>query len=198
MTHEKILFFLLFDFYSPDLRTSSAQVKNVFNQDDLSRRYSIDSYSHHGTGSMASYVPSISNVSSNVGSIMPFNRFSAISENEYEEPSINQKFLQMQDPSVGSNADRRLTTLQTRNLKQKPHLKSSYAIEMLPASENLIAGDKENRVQRRFQSKFNSYFDNFFILILISFKMSAVTQKTFNKRPHDGTNDPKPPKKSNR
>ncbi len=100
---------------------------------DISRRFSIDSFSQGNQNNVT------------VG----FNRFNTISENEFEEPSINQKFL-----GNGENsqlAQRRLTQIQARNQQTKPHLKSSYALEQLPLghasnSESVIKeGTKENR-----------------------------------------------------
>jgi hypothetical protein len=100
---------------------------------DISRRFSIDSFSQTNQNNVT----------------MGFNRFNTISENEFEEPSINQKFL-----GSGENtqmAQRRLTQIQARNQQTKPHLKSSYALEQLPLgqasnSESIIKdGTKENR-----------------------------------------------------
>jgi len=85
-----------------------------------------------------------------------FNRFNAISENEFEEPSVNQKFLQLQQDNP-INAMKRLSSLQDRNTKVQPHLRSSYALENLPADEYQIRGtmheSKENRVCSYFNLK---------------------------------------------
>ena len=84
-----------------------------------------------------------------------FNRFNAISENEYEEPSLNQKYLQIQDSSLNLN---RLSTLQTRNLKQKPHLKSSYALEMIHVNENLVRGEQASIVENKENRVLNIFY----------------------------------------
>ncbi len=116
--------------------------------DDISRRFSIDSFSRGSSAVCGS--SSMINHSINVGSYqnMPaLNRFNAISENEYEEPSNNHKSLQLAD---NTNAVRRLSTLQTRNKQQKPHLQSSYALEDVTQTvdENSLRGEffanKEN------------------------------------------------------
>lgn len=126
---------------SPDLRTSNSIP--TYNQDDISRRFSIDSFKNSN--------PSLANSSSvNACSIAGgFNRFNAISENEFEEPSVNQKFLQFQENS--GNQFKRMSSLVERNNRCQPHLRSSYALENLPADENQIRGalnteTKENRV----------------------------------------------------
>ena len=125
---------------SPELRTNY-NINNL-NQDDISRRFSIDSTNFKNSNS------NIAN-SSACSIAGGFNRFNAISENEFEEPSVNQKFLQLQQDNP-INAMKRLSSLQDRNNKVQPHLRSSYALEDLPADENLIRGalreSKENRV----------------------------------------------------
>lgn len=78
---------------------------------DDSRRFSIDSFSRP------------SNITVN---LPQFNRFNTISENEFEEPDINQKSLELE---MTGNLNR-LSILQTRNQRAPPHLKSSYALEM--------------------------------------------------------------------
>ena len=74
-----------------------------------------------------------------------FNRFNAISEADFEEPNVNQKYLMLDHQA--HTQQHRLSTLQTRNLQAKPHLKSSYALEAesVPAAvtEDQIRG-KEN------------------------------------------------------
>ena len=117
------------------------------NPEDLSRRYSIDSFSRGAGGSGVGSAPSLGNSTINVGSfnnVPSFNRFNTISENEYEEPSINQKFFQVND---NANALRRISTLQTRNKQQKPHLQSSYALEDVTSgvTETQIRGDAWNK-----------------------------------------------------
>lgn len=112
-------------------------------QDDISRRFSIDSTNFKNSNS------NLANSSVNACSIAGgFNRFNAISENEFEEPSVNQKFLQLQENPM--NAMKRLSSLQDRNNRLQPHLRSSYALENLPADENQIKcayqESKENRV----------------------------------------------------
>jgi hypothetical protein len=132
------------------------------NNDNDSRRYSMDSFAR---------------VSASNSSTLPaFNRFNAISENEFEEPSINQKFLQIDNSQVQMH---RLSTLQIRNQQSKPHLKSSYALEsLLPAvTENQVRGEKEN--------------------VAVVSRMSDISSKSFLKRRHDDTSDAKTPKKSN-
>jgi len=126
----------LLRFTSPELGTRDVLSEMNTGNDDFSRRCSIDSFSRN---------------QANATMVMPtFNRFNTISENEFEEPSINQKFLQASNEENGS---RRLSTLQIRNQQSKPHLKSSYPLELvLPAvTENQIRGaahanefDKEN------------------------------------------------------
>lgn len=119
---------------SPDLRTNEP-FQEQFNQDDMSRRFSIDSFSRSGNNNATMVVPS-------------FNRFNAISENEFEEPDINQKSFHIESSTNGLH---RLSTLQTRNLQTKPHLKSSYALDFtLPAvSEHHIRGDVDNKENNR-------------------------------------------------
>jgi hypothetical protein len=132
---------------SPELRTNF-NIQNI-NQDDISRRFSIDSFKNSNTN--------LSNSSVNACSLAGgFNRFNAISENEFEEPSVNQKFLQLQQDNP-INAMKRLSSLQDRNTKVQPHLRSSYALENLPADEYQIRGtmheSKENRVCSYFNLK---------------------------------------------
>lgn len=119
-------------FTSPELRTSSDAMFEPAHSDMNfgaagstghaseadSRRFSIDSLSRHSMTTTAS---------------MPqFNRFNTISENEFEEPDINRKSLELE---MTGNLQR-VSILQTRNQRAPPHLKSSYALEMdLPASE---------------------------------------------------------------
>lgn len=130
---------------SPELRTMSEQAfEPATNSDfgslgsgiggiggmnggaDDSRRYSIDSFSR-GNSTVTVSLPQ-------------FNRFNTISENEFEEPDINQKSLELE---MNGNLNR-LSILQTRNQRAPPHLKSSYALEMnLPTSNELDV--KENR-----------------------------------------------------
>ena len=146
-------------FTSPDLRTHD--VFSEMNNDDVSRRYSIDSFSRNANNASMSMVPPA------------FNRFNTISENEFEEPSINQKFLQIENHS---GAMHRLSTLQTRNQQAKPHLKSSYALENLPvSSDDQVTGQTNKEKENR---------------------MSNITSKTLLKRRHDDTIDLNTPKKS--
>jgi hypothetical protein len=146
-------------FTSPDLRTH--EIFGEMNNDDASRRYSIDSFSRNANNASMSMVPPA------------FNRFNTISENEFEEPSINQKFLQIENHS---GAMHRLSTLQTRNQQAKPHLKSSYALENLPvSSDDQVTGQANKEKENR---------------------MSNVTSKTLLKRRHDDTVDLNTPKKS--
>ena len=110
---------------------------HYMSHDELSRRFSIDSMR-------------MSNVSSTPSVVMPaFNRFNAISEHEFEESVANHKSLDVDNPE---QAIRRLSTLQVRNQQTKPHLQSSYALELnIPSSEDQIrrgmlesGGNKEN------------------------------------------------------
>ena len=119
-------------FTSPSLGTNENFGEIEMPDGDFSRRFSIDSFSRNSTANQ-------NNVT------MGFNRFNTVFENEWEEPSNNQKFLQTGDNS--QTAQRRLTQIQARNQQTKPHLKSSYALEQLPVnSECLIKeGSKENR-----------------------------------------------------
>jgi hypothetical protein len=136
---------------------------NQISQDDFSRRYSIDSFSRGPNSALLNpTTPSLGSTSINVGSfsnVPSFNRFNTISENEYEEPSINQKFFQYSD---NSNAMRRISTLQTRNKQVKPHLQSSYALEDVTASlsENQIRGDQWNKENNRVFIIFTNLFLN--------------------------------------
>ena len=116
--------------------------------DDMSRRFSIDSFSRGASAGCSN--SSMVNHSINVGSfqsIPALNRFNAISENDCEEPTNNHKSFQLSD---NTNAVRRLSTLQTRNKQQKPHLQSSYALEDVTQTvdENSLRGEffanKEN------------------------------------------------------
>ena len=148
--------------------TSPGSKEHVFgdetiNAEEISRRYSIDSFSR-----------SMNN--QNQTTVMPsFNRFNAISENEFEEPDINQKSFHIPENTQNLH---RLSTLQIRNLQTKPHLKSSYALEVnLPAvSENQIRGEtnKENRMSQ----------------------VNANSVKAYQKRRADDNGDPTSPKKS--
>ena len=131
-------------FTSPSLGTGSGD--HVFGENDIpdadfSRRFSIDSFSRN---SMANQ----NNVT------MGFNRFNTISENEFEEPSVNQKFLVNGDNS--HMAQRRLTQIHARNQQTKPHLKSSYALEQLPVSSEFPINSKENRDTSMRMSSVNS------------------------------------------
>lgn len=108
--------------------------------------------------------------------MMPsFNRFNAISENEFEEPDINQKSFHIET----TQNLHRLSTLQIRNLQTKPHLKSSYALEVnLPAvSEDQIRGEinKENRMS----------------------SINSNSVKAYQKRRADDNGESSSPKKSN-
>jgi len=110
----------LVKYTSPGLRTRD--VLREFNrpeQDYLSRRFSVESFSR---GSSAS---------SNIGMMPGLNRFKTISENEFEEPRVNQKFLK----DNFAVASKLASTLQARYRQVKPDLKSSYPLEILPLRE---------------------------------------------------------------
>ncbi len=106
------------------------QFSSLQHDHDFSRRFSIDSFA---TGRN-------STSNNNQTGVMPsFNRFNAISENEFEEPDFNQKSLHHATSLSAlnthqenqENAARRISTLQIRNQQTKPHLKSSYPLEMM-------------------------------------------------------------------
>lgn len=142
------------------------------NQDEmLSRRFSIDSFSR-----------SSMNAQSQNATMMPqFNRFTTISENEFEEPDINRKSLHIEHPSTNVN---RLSTLLIRNQQAKPHLKCSYALEsMLPdVPEDQIKGRENKQPQP---------------LVTSSAKKSTTsTTGSYQKRRNDDPPESNSPKKS--
>lgn len=101
---------------------------------EMSRRYSTDSYSRTSTNS-------------NNGTIM-FNRFNTISETDNEDIFRNEKSLVKSEGENTQMAQRRLTEINLRNKLTKPHLKSSYALEQLPTSNSestIKEGVLENR-----------------------------------------------------
>jgi hypothetical protein len=99
-----------------------------------SRRFSIDSFRGASSTLSTTATPLIPTAQ------MMANRFNTISENEFEEPDINQKSLELE---MNGNLNR-LSILQTRNQRVPAHLKSSYALEMnLPtANELAIRGEQ--------------------------------------------------------
>jgi hypothetical protein len=79
------------------------------------------------------------------GTMMPpaFSRFSTISENEFEQPDINQKSFQID--TYSTRADR-VSILKERNQQSKPHLQSSYALESMemPAPDSRAVASRSN------------------------------------------------------
>jgi hypothetical protein len=158
---------------SPELSSNPMRQSTAI-PDELSRRFSIDSVATKTIGGSATI--SNSTISSGNAIMTSFNRFNTISESEFEEPHLNQKFL-MQPPSalpslsastndLTADPNKRLSILQIRNQQAKPHLKSSYPLEIaLPAvNESQIRGDKENN--RVYSKKISSFTYKLFILNL--------------------------------
>jgi hypothetical protein len=124
---------------SPDFRSTDNEFFPVANTDDFNcfRRQSIDTIASARNGG----------VNSTMGaSNHPINRFDAISENDFEPMFNSEKFLPYEDNSSKNNA--RLSELYTRNLKQKPHLKSSYPLEGLTFAEVDEKNKRDGRQQR--------------------------------------------------
>lgn len=120
---------------SPGLTSSQ-----IIHPDDV-RRYSIDSFSRGASSCSASIGNQSINQIGSYNNMPALNRFNAISENEYEEPSNNHKSLQISTSHNDSTmALRRLSTLQIRNKQQKPHLQCSYALE----DDTMHFANKEN------------------------------------------------------
>lgn len=140
--------------------------------DDNLRRYSVDSISTSRSSNTSTQIPPQFN-----------NRFNTISENEFEEPTANMKFLVESNPAQQQH---RLSTLQTRNQQSKPHLKSSYALEefsAVQANEELVKGSHSNH--NHTMNKENS-----------TGRLSDVSG-LLKKRPYDEMGEAKSPKKSN-
>jgi hypothetical protein len=106
---------------SPDFRSHDNEFFPMSNPDDVSfRRQSIDTNARNGLAN------------STMGNTNdPINRFDAISENDFEAAFNAEKIL----PFEGNTNNDRLTILNSRNLKQKPHVKSSYPLETLSYPE---------------------------------------------------------------
>ena len=181
---------------SPGL-TSSQIIQS--NPDDMSRRFSIDSYSLRGSNNVSMANQSI-NAAGSFQNMPALNRFNAISENDGEDQYSLQKSIfpqqtaafQMNDSTNSSNAMRRLSTIQTRNKQQKPHLQSSYALEDVTQSVNEHAlrgetfGNKENnRVYRN--KKFVKFIFSIIYLIFIfdldvKYRINKKTTRGFTTR----------------
>ena len=123
---------------SPDFRSTDSEFFPIANPDDFSfRRQSIDTIASARNG-LANSTMGTSN--------HPINRFDAISENDFEAAFNSEKFLPFENNN--RNTSDRLSILQTRNLKQKPHLKSSYPLEALSFPEFDEKNIREGRQQR--------------------------------------------------
>ena len=126
-------------------------------KDDNSLPFSITSFKKSNTN--------LSNSSVNTCSLVAgYNRLNAITENEFEEPSVNQKFLQLQQDNL-VNALKRSSSLQERNTSRaQSHLSSIY----VPDDDNQI---RETMFESK-EKRVSVYFKYIFFI-------NQINEKTF-------------------
>jgi hypothetical protein len=120
---------------------SASSIKSFNSNETVDRRFSADSFNLQQQNQMRKR--NSMNIGAAVGG---FNRFYAISESESEAPTNEQKSTM--DLNSTTTDRERLSILQARNTQTKPHLRSSYALEVSTVQGsidgNSMIVDKEN------------------------------------------------------